>query len=96
MEMRRLASRKWPLGQHFGSLTAWYGLLSGYGERWGHALAWFGATLAISAFFFWVYGILVRIPAVGANNVATFGLVYVGSGSPPKDIDKVSAPFEIL
>jgi hypothetical protein len=62
MEMRRLATSPNPLRQTFGSLTALYGLLSGYGERWRHALASFVGVALFWAALYMVFGLYVKLP----------------------------------
>jgi uncharacterized protein YjbI with pentapeptide repeats len=79
MEMKRLAHRGSEYARRFGSLTAWYGLVSGYGERWVRSLAWFlGLWLVCGLAYAW-QGIWVKNvgPAGPESMVSQTTLRYV-------------------
>jgi uncharacterized protein YjbI with pentapeptide repeats len=64
MEMLRIARSKNALLQRLGSLTAWYGLISGYGERWLFALGWFILTVVSAAILYLHVGLLIKTPGL--------------------------------
>jgi hypothetical protein len=82
MEMRRLAAASGRPGQTFGSLTAWYGLLSGYGERWLHSLAVFVGVWLFWAVLYLAAGLLVKVPTVSeGTGLLQTGTLFVGLSS---------------
>jgi len=68
MEMRRLSHGRF--GRTIGSLTAWYGLVSGYGERWLRTLGWFVGVWLLSADLYFNAGLLVKVTRLGPGNVS--------------------------
>jgi hypothetical protein len=91
MEMRRLASSLSWAGRSFGSLTAWYGLISGYGERWGRAFGWFGGLCLLWALLYLVLGLWIKIPEINDKGVIETHTVFVGAASAPAGVPGVSS-----
>jgi uncharacterized protein YjbI with pentapeptide repeats len=90
MEMRRLASSSsWP-GQTIGSLTAWYGMISGYGGRWGRALGWALAVCCVWALLYLLVGLWIKTPEINEKGLAETHLVFVGIASAPSDVPAIS------
>ena len=73
MEVRRLSSTH----QSVASLTALYGLFSGYGERWVRALVWFIVLWLIWTMLYLNVGIWVKDVGVTPDGVSQSRLAYV-------------------
>ncbi len=80
MEMRRLASSDNWIVQTFGSLTAWYGLVSGYGERWLRALIAFCTVVCLWALLYLVSGLWVKAVGISNTGISETRLVFAGVG----------------
>jgi uncharacterized protein YjbI with pentapeptide repeats len=79
MEMRRLAMDS-RLARTCGSLTAWYGLLSGYGERWLRPLMWFFALVLLWGLLYANFGLWLKPNAADISGIAQSQLTYVRCG----------------
>jgi hypothetical protein len=76
--MRRLSSSPEAILQRVGSITALYGLLSGYGERWLHALGWFIFVVFLTAWLYLFAGLWQKTAGVTQTGVSQTYLTYVG------------------
>jgi hypothetical protein len=83
MEMRRLAEKR--RGRTIGSLTAWYGLVSGYGERWGHALTSFIVVCLFWALLYLTFGLWIKTTTV-EQGVSKPILIFAGFASAPPEV----------
>jgi uncharacterized protein YjbI with pentapeptide repeats len=83
MEMRRLASSPHWLGRRVGSLAAWYGLVSGYGERWGQPLWWFVGVCLLWAVLYVNTGLWLKVTEPGTGQVSQTRLEQVKIGLAP-------------
>ena len=78
MEMRRLASSTNRFARRFYSLTAWYGLVSGYGERWVRALGWFVGLVVLCGALYLVVGLDLKVIESDAIGVMRTRLQPIG------------------
>jgi len=95
MEVRRIASAPGELRQRFGSITAWHGLLSGYGERWGRALGCFAAVCLVWAALYLLVGLWIKTTIV-TGEVASSAFRFAGIGPVPPGASEIDGtPIEL-
>jgi hypothetical protein len=97
MEMRRLAIQAGSWHRGVLSPTTWYGLLSGYGERWAHALGWFAAVVLVSAALYasaglWIKSIDLRSPSPGSTPTAIPGPTALAAPEPSIGVPQQALP----
>jgi hypothetical protein len=96
MEMRRLTAASGRLGQTLGSLTAWYGLISGYGERWARPLLWFAGVWLLWGVLYLAAGLWIKSPSVNDRGVGETSLVFVGLAPAPSAVPSADGWAERL